>query len=171
MEYKLLASNSAIQLGGIPDHKVASDMSNGYYLGQDGGGSFGWYPVSGYLFYWTGQHGQYTTTASANDIISLAIDKDNDKLFYAINGTWMQGTNGVRMDPTTASTGHEVQAPPYHFAFWINNQNETHLTNMGGYTAMSISSGASDANGYGTFEYAPPTGYYSLCSKNLAEYG
>ena len=171
MEYKLLASNSAIQLGGIPDHRVNTDMRLGYYLGQDGGGSFGWYPVSGYLFYWTGQHGQYTTTASANDIISLAIDKDNDKLFYAINGTWMQGTNGVRMDPTTPSTGHEVQPPPYHFAFWINNQNETHLTNMGGYTAMSISSGASDANGYGTFEYAPPTGYYSLCSKNLAEYG
>ena len=83
----------------------------------------------------------------------------------------MQGTNGVRMDPTTPSTGHEVQPPPYHFAFWINTSSETHLTNMGGYTAMSISSGASDANGYGTFEYAPPSGYYALCTKNLAEYG
>ena len=26
-------------------------------------------------------------------------------------------------------------------------------------------------NGYGNFEYAVPSGYYSLNSKNLAEYG
>jgi len=47
----------------------------------------------------------------------------------------------------------------------------THFMNYGGYTTISIASAASDANGYGTFEYAPPTGYYALCTKNLAEYG
>jgi hypothetical protein len=36
---------------------------------------------------------------------------------------------------------------------------------------MSIASGNTDENGYGTFEYAPPSGYYALCTKNLAEYG
>ena len=35
----------------------------------------------------------------------------------------------------------------------------------------SIASGNSDANGYGNFEYAVPSGYYSLNTKNLAEYG
>ena len=43
--------------------------------------------------------------------------------------------------------------------------------NLGGYTTISISSAATDANGYGTFEYAPPSGYYSLCTQNLAQYG
>ena len=43
--------------------------------------------------------------------------------------------------------------------------------NFGGFTTISISSAESDANGYGTFEYAPPTGYYALCTKNLAEFG
>ena len=43
--------------------------------------------------------------------------------------------------------------------------------NFGGYTTNTISSAASDANGYGTFEYAPPSGYYALCTKNLAEFG
>ena len=48
-----------------------------------------------------------------------------------------------------------------------------HKVNFGGYTAgtISISSPASDANGYGTFEYAPPSGYYAICTKNLAEFG
>ena len=35
----------------------------------------------------------------------------------------------------------------------------------------AISSGNADGNGYGNFEYAVPSGYYSLCTKNLAEYG
>jgi len=35
----------------------------------------------------------------------------------------------------------------------------------------SISSGNADGNGYGNFEYAVPSGYFSLCTKNLAEYG
>ena len=33
------------------------------------------------------------------------------------------------------------------------------------------SSSASDANGYGNFEFAPPSGFYSLCTKNIAEFG
>ena len=35
----------------------------------------------------------------------------------------------------------------------------------------SISSGNTDGNGYGNFEYAVPSGYYSLNTKNLAEFG
>jgi hypothetical protein len=36
---------------------------------------------------------------------------------------------------------------------------------------FTISSGNADANGYGNFEYAVPSGYYALNTKNLAEYG
>ena len=35
----------------------------------------------------------------------------------------------------------------------------------------TISSGNADGNGYGNFEYAVPSGFYALCSKNLAQYG
>ena len=35
----------------------------------------------------------------------------------------------------------------------------------------TISSGNSDANGYGNFEYAVPSGFYAICTKNIAEYG
>ena len=58
-----------------------------------------------------------------------------------------------------------------YFPYISNYSNNTILANFGGYTAASISSAASDENGYGTFEYAPPSGYYALCTKNLAEYG
>ena len=35
----------------------------------------------------------------------------------------------------------------------------------------AISSGNADGNGYGNFEYSVPSGYFSLNTKNLAEYG
>ena len=40
-----------------------------------------------------------------------------------------------------------------------------------GSPAYAISSGNTDGNGYGNFEYAVPSGYYSLNTKNLAEFG
>ncbi len=44
--------------------------------------------------------------------------------------------------------------------------------NFGGGTTWAVSSANSDANDGGTtFEYAPPSGYYALCTKNLAEFG
>jgi large subunit ribosomal protein L21 len=43
-------------------------------------------------------------------------------------------------------------------------------TNFGSPTYAN-SSDAADANGYGAFEYAPPSGYYALCTKNLGAYG
>ena len=43
--------------------------------------------------------------------------------------------------------------------------------NFGGSPGFTVSSGNADANGYGNFEYAPPTGYLALCTKNLASDG
>jgi hypothetical protein len=40
-----------------------------------------------------------------------------------------------------------------------------------GSPSFTISSGNSDANGYGNFEYAVPSGFYALNTKNLATYG
>ena len=40
-----------------------------------------------------------------------------------------------------------------------------------GNPAFAISSGNADGNGYGNFEYAVPSGFYSLCTKNLGEFG
>jgi hypothetical protein len=36
---------------------------------------------------------------------------------------------------------------------------------------FAISSGNADGNGYGNFEFAVPSGYYSLNTKYLAKYG
>ena len=56
-------------------------------------------------------------------------------------------------------------------AFAQGSSGQTILAYNFGNPSYSISSGNADANGYGNFEYAVPSGYYSLCTKNLAEFG
>ena len=43
--------------------------------------------------------------------------------------------------------------------------------NFGGCSSFTISSAANDENGYGNFEFAPPSGYLALCTKNLGSDG
>ena len=120
-----------------------------------------------------GYIGTDTPTFDHDDIISVAVDADNGKVYFAKNNTYINsgdpaaGSNGVSIP-----TGGDANGT-YLFGiggYKHNNYAEIQV-NFGGYTAMTISSAASDANGYGTFEYAPPSGYYALCTKNLAEYG
>ena len=102
------------------------------------------------------------------------MDLDNDKVYFSKNGTWQNSG-----DPTSGSTGTGAISIPSltseDFVFiaageWNGSDTSTFEVNFGNPT-FSISSGNKDANGYGNFEYAPPSGYYAICSKNLAEYG
>ena len=105
--------------------------------------------------------GLITQTYGNTVIHAVALNMDDGEITYYANGSVVSGLNQVDLDGLAG----ETVAP---FASVYNQQL---LWNLGGYTTMSISSAASDENGYGTFEYAPPSGYYALCTKNLAEFG
>ena len=116
---------------------------------------------------------------TTGDIISVAVDLDNMKLYFAKNGTWQASG-----DPTSGATGtgthtyfgggsnttRAAGTDYYAFAAKIHNSSVTEA-NFGGCPAFAISSGNADGNGYGNFEYAPPSGYLALCSKNLGSAG
>ena len=92
--------------------------------------------------------------------IGMAFDLDNGTLKFYIRNT------------QTSIAASSIPSGTYAFFADVQGSGAPYLNfNFGGYTVNSISSAASDANGYGTFEYAPPSGYYALCTKNLAEYG
>ena len=97
---------------------------------------------------------------SDNDIIGVAADNttNNNVKFYH-NGT-LQAT--INID------ANELYQP---YVRLYGNSTETEFSINFGNPHYSISSGNSDANGYGNFEYDVPSGYYALCTKNLAEYG
>ena len=108
---------------------------------------------------------------AVNDIIGVAMDLDNNKLYFAKNGTWQN--SGV---PTSGATGTGAfsltSGQDYFFGMSDASlaNTFTYKANFGS-PAYTISSGNADANGYGNFEYSVPTGYYSLNTANLAEFG
>ena len=114
-------------------------------------------------------------TYTTGDIIGFALDVTNNKLYFSKNGTFINSG-----DPTTGATGTgavSVTAPStfasgnYFPAFGDNDTaGETFELNFGS-PPFAISSGNADGNGYGNFEYAVPSGYYALNTKNLSEYG
>jgi hypothetical protein len=115
----------------------------------------------------------YGDTWAANDIIGIALDLDNLKVYFSKNGTWQNSG-----DPTSGATGTgaltaSLSAGEFHFIGCgdvTGSYSETLSVNFGN-PPYANSSSVADANGYGAFEYAPPSGYYALCTKNLAKYG
>mgnify|MGYP003667729623 CR=1 FL=1 len=93
------------------------------------------------------------------DIIAFALDmdastptmtvyKNNSSLGNLMSGLSIGGTGTAYLPPK--EDGYFPKVGGYGAG--------TFECNFGGYTSGTPSSGASDANGYGTFEYAPPTG-------------
>ena len=109
---------------------------------------------------------------SSGDIGMIAVDMDNGKIYIGKNGTWLESSN-----PATGSNPSVSFTVTNDLVFFTSpvtnsgNSNKAKVSMNFGNAPYSISSGNSDGNGYGNFEYAVPSGYYSLNTKNLAEYG
>jgi hypothetical protein len=99
------------------------------------------------------------------DILGFGLDLDSGTktLKFLVNGTDKIDTN-ISSSP---ESGFYFPA----FGFTYSAGTGTFEANFGGCSGFTVSSGNADANGYGNFEFAPPSGYYALCTKNLAEYG
>ena len=99
------------------------------------------------------------TTYTSGDIINVGLDLDGNKIYWYKNGTLMN------------SGGTSITNRYYTFAVSQQSNTGHWFCNFGAGTLYAISSGNTDGNGYGNFEYAVPSGYYSLNTKNLSEYG
>ena len=120
----------------------------------------------------TSVNSSYGNSYTTGDIIGVAVDMDNRKIYFSKNGTYQNSG-----DPTTGSTGtgsaFDLTDGLTYFFQAADNSSAAGVTLEAnfGQPSFSISSGNADANGHGNFEYAPPSGYFALCTKNLAEFG
>ena len=113
------------------------------------------------------------------DIIGVAVDLDNHKLYFSKNGTFIN--SGV---PTSGSTGTGAVSiqnlssvsslygqGTYFFAagLWNNSNSGNYEANFGNgyFGTTAVSSAGTNASGFGVFEYDVPTGYTALCTKGL----
>jgi len=150
-----------------------------------GGTNYDWLGINAhdYRYYHDGtkmnnnSSSSYGTTWDGGDTIGVALDLDNLAVYFSLNGTFQASgdpTSGSSRTNAAFNLTAVASTPNGAYKIGIGTQGDANQTqgvwNFGS-PPYAISSGNSDANGYGNFEYSVPSGYYSLCTKNLAEFG
>ena len=109
-----------------------------------------------------------SVTSSNNDIWMFALDLDSPKLWIGHQGTWLASG-----DPAAGSNPMSTQAitDTIFIGGSLYTQNDSQILLNTGNPPYANSSSQADDNGYGDFEYDVPAGFYSICTKNLAEFG
>ena len=152
------------------------DAKQGNSADSMGDAGTAWYSGDNAFYTSTSASGQSVsynigfTGYTAGDIwsISLNCDVSPYEMTIRINNS----VPGTTANNTDRSVGTYTSARPvFPYIRLADNASDNTWHNFGNPFISNLSGGNSDANGYGDFKYAPPSGYYALCSKNLAEYG
>ena len=172
-EYKCVSRSGTSGFVGITS---ATATATNYEFGNQSGENVG-YSVSLHNGSVYGNGGQVAAsgtfeTINGGDFGMVALDFDNNKMYFGRNGTWgnsqnpANGTNALSIVAVT-------QGASGHWRIYVGGEtnNATVFEMNFGSPPYAISSGNTDGDGYGNFEYEIPSGYYSLNTKNLAEYG
>ena len=141
--------------------------SNGLYTADSGV-----YAITNGSKIVAGSEGSQSVSYSANAIFGFAYDLDNGKFYVHINGTYLNSGNPTSGSTGTGSLGN-INLTNFYVPLVSNiNHGVTNDIEFNfGSPIHSISSSQADDDGNGNFEYDVPTGYFALCTKNLAEYG
>ena len=110
--------------------------------------------------------GSQSYTYGTNDIIGVYLDLESSTKTIK----WYK--NGASM--ATYNITNAGDDYPFTCMDYNGGEGAVNVNYNFGNPAYTISSGNSDGNGYGNFEYSPnisSTKYYAVCTKNLAEFG
>lgn len=163
--------NTDTGANGFPSciHDAATASKNySYYIGyttSSHGLGYGMYSGDGY-YYTNGSSTAITgaATMSAGDIIMLAVDLDNNKIWWGENGTWYDSGN-----PASNTGGISIQASTEYVFGTSTSSSEDYFVNFGQDSTFGgdeSAGGNTDTNGVGDFKYAVPSGFQCLASSS-----
>ena len=162
-EFKKLQINNRLAVGIIDTDLQTGIFQANSYLKDVVAGGIMYDSINGKI---SGNNGDIQTSLTAagnNAIIGLAVDMDNQLFYVYVNGTLINsGGSGASFSYLTGT----------YAAFWVGDVATSGYDNCEanfGNPPFAISSGNTDGNDRGNFEYAVPSGYLSLCTANLSE--
>ena len=161
-EVKIITTSTEDMIGITGNQRLSSGSSTSHLGGMPLD-----FAYNSYAKYYTNNGNvSYGDTFGNNDIIGVALDLDsstNTIQFYK-NGS-AQGSKNITNVSSTENGFYHVSAGDF-----TSGASMTFSSNFGS-PPYAISSGNADGNGFGNFEFAVPSGYFAICTKNLAEYG
>ena len=163
-EIKIVSDSNNKGAYGICDDLYTDLNATGAFIDYSGG--YGYFANGN--SYNGGTGSTYGNAITTGDIVGVALDMDNRKLYFSKNGTWQNSG-----DPTSGSTGtgaaYTVAAgKTYLPAIRVRNGTNGAFNFGNGYFGTTaISSEGTNASGIGKFEYDVPSGYTALSTKGL----
>ena len=167
-----------VQIAARPTHTTQNyaigffntDTYNALYGGLAGNLSFGMNGNTATTYKDSANTGYGTAADADAETYMVALDADNGKIWFGLEGTWMaSGDPAGDSNPSISSAGSHTWSPlcssyaygtPYGVFVYNFGQEGTFLgTKTAGNNA--------DDNGYGNFLYDVPAGFLALCSANL----
>jgi len=124
----------------------------------------------------------YGANCSDGDIIMFAFDSATGKVWTGRNGTWNNAPGTSNVGDPAAGTNDSgtvlTNTDNDLMSFYISGRNSDSTNRYmyinfghGYFGTTAVASANADGNGEGAFEYAPPTGFLALCSKNIQSDG
>ena len=110
----------------------------------------------------------YGSAIVQNDIVMIALDKDNGKIWWGKNGTWFNSGNPASGTNEAFSNINTVVGSDGFVSFCFLPQQKFSLNFGNGYFGTTaVASAGTNASGNGIFEYDVPTGFTALSTKGL----
>ena len=158
-----LGSGTAYPLTGI---MASNPALEGNFLGGFGD-SYGYAGWNGTVYNTVGSTGNTGggATYTAGDILSMAYDADNNRLYYYKNGAIQNSGTGIVI-PAASTTALGAWFPAV--GDWGDTRHVWSCNfGNGSFDGNTISTAGTNASGNGIFEYDVPTGYTALSTKGL----
>jgi hypothetical protein len=163
----LIGMSSVVSPASSNAGSLGETTANYGYLGQDG------------KYRYNAVSTSYGSTYTTNAIIGIYLDLDNNKLYFAEDGTIQASGTGITI---TAASLQPSGLYTMAGGDWTSSTGVQWAWNFGGCSAFDVTSANQDVNGYGNFEYSPNDGgsasfdgsakdFLAICTKNLGSDG
>ena len=154
-EAHLEAVNTVAPILGVS----AYDGTGTWFFAEGSRVGLGYYGASGYLYGNQDTSGSsYGDVYAAGDIISVAVNVDDDEVTFYKNGV-SQGADSFDAAGLFAAFGDYSNS---HSCTWVVNFGQD-----SSFAGVKAAQGHTDENGIGDFYFSVPSGFLTLCTANL----
>ena len=117
----------------------------------------------------------YGASLSANDILQIALDLDNNNVYFGKNGQWSNGSGSWNQSSPSSAisiTASSNTTDGFYF-FSVGDGGGSQAGDVewnfgnGYFGTTAVASAQNPDDGIGIFEYSVPTGYKALCTKSI----
>ena len=181
VEGRLTSTNNGSEYAytGIEDYNSA--IGSGQYIGRDTYG-YSYDPANGAFLHNNSNVVSSLPSVAQGDIIQIAVDLDNNAIYWGKNGTFLNSGNPASGASKTGGVSIIAASSQPSGHYHIGHSNGTGSSGYqseivwnfgqdGTFAGGTTAGGNSDGNGIGNFKYSVPSGYLALCTKNLFSSG